>query len=465
MGAARSAGWASCGLAVLLATAACAPSADKATPSDTLVLRDFTLIDGTGRAPVAGQALIMAGGRIKWVGPVAQLKVPEGATVQPLDGKFIMPGLIDSHVHLGLVNGITQDLKYQTTENIEQQLKTYAAYGVTTVQTLGTEQDLIFPIQKLRDGRPQMARVYTVGRGVVYKGSYGGVPGLEQSVATPEEARAMVDAQAAKGADLIKLWVDDEFGQLPLRMPPPISTAIIDEAHKDGKKTVAHIFYYDNAAELAREGIDAFAHSVRDKPVDDALIAQMKAGGVWQMAATLSREASFTYKTLPFLDDPFFSRAVTPAVLTELASPERAAKLGAAPNFPKYGPTLQMALANFGREAKAGIRYGMGTDSGPSARFPGYFAHWELELMVQAGVTPLQALTAATSANAEFMGAKDVGTIAPGKWADLLVLDRDPTADIRNTRAIDAVYVGGNKVPTIWQTCTGRPANACGPRP
>lgn len=433
--------------------------------AETVVLRDFTLIDGTGAAPVAGQAMVVTDGRIRWVGPSARVKVPAEAKVERLSGKYLMPGLIDSHVHLGLVDGITQSLKYQTAANIEDQLKTYAAYGVTTVQTLGTEQDLIFPIQRERNGRTAETRVYTVGQGVVFKGSYGGVPGLDQQVATPEEARKMVDAQAAKGADLIKLWVDDEFGMLDERMPPRISEAVIDEARKAGKKTVAHIFYYDNAAELTRDGVNAFAHSVRDRAVDDVLLGEMKSKDVWQMAATLSREASFTYTLLPFVDDPFFSRGVTPAVISELKSPDRIAKLGAAPNFPKYAPTLQYALDNFGREVKAGIRYGMGTDSGPTARFPGYFAHWELELMVKAGVTPLQALTAATSANAEFMGAKDIGTIAPGKWADLLVLDRDPTKDIRNTRAITAVYIAGTKVPTIWQTCKGRAAAACAGRP
>jgi imidazolonepropionase-like amidohydrolase len=272
----------------------------------------------------------------------------------------------------------------------------------------------------------------------------------------------MVDAQAAKNVDMVKIWVDDEFGQLSERMPPAISTAVIDESHKRQKKTVAHVFYYDNAAELTREGVNAFAHEVRDRSVDQPLLSAMKAKNVWQMAATLSREASFTYATLPFLNDPFFSRGVTPTVLTQLASPERAQKLSSSPTFPKYAPTLQFAMDNFAAQVKAGIRYGMGTDSGPTARFPGYFAHWELELMVKAGITPLQALTAATSSNAEILGARDIGTVQPGKWADLLVLDKDPTADIRNTRTIHEVFVAGRKVPTIWQTCTGRAADACG---
>ena len=174
-----------------------------AAVAETTVLRDFTLIDGTGKAPATNQALVMTDGRISWVGPSAKLKVPAGAKVERLKGKYLMPGLIDSHVHLGLVDGITQNLQYQTPENIEKQLGIYAAYGVTAVQTLGTEKDLIFPIQQMRKGRTAMSRVYTVGQGVVFKGSYGGVPGLDQSVATPGEARAMVDKEASHGADLI----------------------------------------------------------------------------------------------------------------------------------------------------------------------------------------------------------------------------------------------------------------------
>ncbi|GAA0305879.1 amidohydrolase family protein [Sphingomonas oligophenolica] len=429
----------------------------------TVVLSHFTLIDGTGRAPVRDAALIIENKRITWVGPAVRLKAPKGAKIRNLAGKFVMPGLIDSHVHLGLVDGITQDLKYYTRENVERQLRLYAAYGVTSVQVLGTDKDEIHDIVRdIRADPAGRARVWTAGRGVVFKGSYGGVPGLDAQVATPAEAKAMVDREAAKGADFIKLWVDDEFGSLPDRMPPAISTAVIDEAHKLSKKAIAHVFYLDNARELTREGIDGFAHEVRDAPMDTQLLSDMKAKGVWQIAATLSREASFTYDLLPFVDDPFFSRGVTPAVIDQLKDPTRRKRLASGPNFPKYPGVLNLAMANFAREAKAGIPYGMGTDSGPTARFPGYFAHWELELMVKAGVTPLQALTAATGRNAQLMHATNVGTLQAGKAADLLVLDKDPTRDIRNTRTIDMVFVAGERVPTIWQTCTGRPADACG---
>ena len=434
--------------------------------AETLVLEHFTLIDGTGRAPQRDQSLILVDGRVTQVGPAARIKAPKGAARENLRGKFLMPGIIDSHVHLGLVDGIDQSFpKYYDRANVEQQLKLYAAYGVTSVYTLGTDGDEIHTIiaDQRRIGRIDGARAFTAGRGVVFKGSYGGVPGLDQQVATPAETQAMVRREVAKGDDFVKLWMDDEFGDLSRRMPYTISQAAINTAHALGKKSVGHIFYYDNALGLVGQGIDGFMHQVRDRAVDARLIADMKAKRTWQLASTLSREASFTYQLLPFVDDPFFLRGVAPSTIAALKSPERQARLAAGKHFGEYPAVFDMALKNFGAMAKAGIPYGMGTDSGPTARFPGYFAHWELELMVKAGVTPLQALTAATGTNAKFLNARDIGTVERGKWGDLLVLDRDPTADIRNTRSIRAVYVAGRKQPTIWQTCTGRPANACGP--
>ena len=430
--------------------------------ADVTVLRNFTLIDGTGKAPAPASALTIRDSRIDWVGPDSQLKLPAGATTVDLAGKYVLPGLIDSHVHLGLVDGITQDIKFYTRELVEQQLRTYAAYGITSVQVLGTDKDVIFDVRaRLRSQRPDMARVFTSGQGLVYKGSYGGVAGLNQPVATVAEARAAVDEQVRKGVDFIKLWVDDEFGTLPVRMPPDISKAIIEQAHAHHLHAVAHIFYLDNAKTLVEQGVDGFAHSVRDQAVDQALLGAMKQHGTWQMAATLSREASFTYTKLPFLQDPFFTRAVSPATIAALESPERQQKLASGPNFAKYPAVLKFAMANTQREVSAGIPYGMGTDSGPSARFAGYFAHWELQLMVQAGLTPMQALTAATSSNAKFIGAKDLGVVASGKAADLLVLDADPLADIRNTQRIHTVYLAGKSIPTIWSLCVDRPAEAC----
>jgi len=210
----------------------------------------------------------------------------------------------------------------------------------------------------------------------------------------------------------------------------------------------AHIFYLEDARRLVDDGVDALAHSVRDKSVDEALTASMKAHGVWQMAATLTREASmFVYgKTPPFADDPLFARSVPVDVIQTLKSASYQSSNTSDPHFAAYPGFLETAKRNLKVLANAGVPYGFGTDTGPPGRFPGYFEQWELELMVEAGLTPVQVIVAATGSAARFLGNKELGTLEAGKWADLVVLDRNPLQNIRNTRAIRAVYIGGSKV-------------------
>jgi hypothetical protein len=174
----------------------------------------------------------------------------------------------------------------------------------------------------------------------------------------------------------------------------------------------------------------------------------METHGTWQVAATLSREASmFAYGSTPdFASDPFFTRGVSAKTLELIKSPERQKTIAGGPNFKKYPPFLETAKANFKRLVDAGIPYAAGTDAGPPGRFPGYFEHWELQLMVDAGLTPAQAIDAATRRAAMFLGAEDLGTLEPTKWADFVVLDANPLTDIRNSRKIRAVYIAGEKV-------------------
>jgi imidazolonepropionase-like amidohydrolase len=127
--------------------------------------------------------------------------------------------------------------------------------------------------------------------------------------------------------------------------------------------------------------------------------------------------------------------------------------------------TLFQALENYQAMVKAGVNTGMGTDSGPNGRFPGFNAHEEMQLEVMAGRSPMDAIKSATSDNARWLGDKTIGSIENGKWADLLVLDKNPAEDIHNTETINSVYIAGNSVPTLWQTCRDRPVNQCEPRP
>ncbi len=282
--------------------------------------------------------MIVDNGRISWLGPAANLKAPAGAETINLAGKFVMPGIINLHSHLGNVVDLTQDRKYYTRENVQKDLNTYASYGVTTVLSMGTDQDLIFRIrdEQRSTGRPSMTRVYTAGQGFAFKGGYGGLPGVTFSLQDTSEVEKDVAELAKKKVDIVKMWVDDHLGHMK-KMPFEISKAIVDSAHQHGLPAAAHIFYLDDAKKLAAAGVNGFAHSVRDKPVDQELIDLMKKRGTWLAAATLTREAStFVYAKAPsFLNDPFFTRSVSPKALATLKSAEYQKSIADDPDFPK----------------------------------------------------------------------------------------------------------------------------------
>jgi imidazolonepropionase-like amidohydrolase len=443
--------------AALVACATEAPPAAQNQPaavpaSSALVLSGFTLIDGRGGPPVPNAGLVAENGRITWVGPVAQMKAPAGAPVQDLAGKFVMPGLIDLHTHVANADGLVQDPKRLfTRENVERELRLYASYGVTSVLSMGTDQPLVYEIRdEQRKTPPSIARIFTAGRGfTVLEGfptNQGNVPGVPYEVSDPAQAAGFVDELAAHHPDMVKVWVDDRFGDFK-KTPINLSTAIIDAAHRHKLKVAAHVFYLDDAKKLVAAGVDALAHSVRDKTVDDELIQLMKQHGTW-LIPTLTRDiTTFAYaKPEPFLNDPFFTSAAPPLFVKLLQDPAAIKKMTADKYFSRYPGVFANSQRNLKKLADAGVRVGFGTDSGPPARVPAYLDHWELELMTQVGLTPMQVITSATGSAAEFLGARELGTLETGKWADILVLGADPLTNIRNTRSIDAVYVAGNRV-------------------
>jgi len=420
------------------------------TFAEVKALKNFTLIDGSGGPAIAGAAMLIDDGRISWIGSAQRLNPPADAEVIDLTNRFVMPGIVNLHGHVGSTVDLAQEPRFFTRENIEKTLRTYASYGVTTVLSLGTDQDLIFQIRdQQRAGRPTYTRVYSAGQGFTLKGGVGGMPGVTYNLAPGDAAEIPkdIDQLAAKKADIVKVWVDDGLGKRP-KLPFDLTQAIIDNAHRAGLRVAAHIFYLSDAKQLVNAGVDALAHSVRDQPVDQELIDSMKKHGAWQEAATLTREASMVVYAKPpaFLTDPFFTRSVSPAVLATLSDPDYQKKIAADPDFTKYSGFLAMAQHNLKRLADAGVSFGMGTDSGVPGRFPGFFEHWEMELMVDAGLTPSQVIVAATKSGADFLRVNDLGTLEVGKWADLIVLDANPAANIRNTRSIAAVYIAGHRV-------------------
>lgn len=423
-----------------------------ATASQVTVLRHATVIDGTGGGPVADGTIVISRGRIEQIGPDGRIQIPAGAEVVDLTGKTVIPGIINLHGHVGLVKDLNQDMQHYTLDNVQAQLRTYALYGVTTTTSLGVDSDLIVQLRNDRSREPlSEARVYTALQGFTCPNGYPthipSIKGVVLEVSSPSQARASVEKLAERGADVVKIWVDDHHDTFE-KLDPTVYGAIIDQAHKHNLKVFAHVYELSDARQLVEAGIDVLAHSIRDVEVDPDLITRLKRNQV-TVVATLSREQStFIYAEPPgWLDSPFFRRGTTPDIIDAVKT-----VLGPAqsrdPEARINQNGFETAMRNLKRLADAGVRIGFGTDSGPPGRFQGFFAHWEMELMVQAGLSPMQVIESFSKHSAEALGISgQFGTLGRGKVADLVVLDQNPLADIRNSRTIHAVYLGGKKFP------------------
>lgn len=422
-----------------------------AAHADPIYLQGARLIDGTGRPPIEQGAIILDGARIVAVGEMSKVKRPLKAIVIDLKGRTIMPGLINAHGHVGLVEGGKNSAVAYTRANVLAQLASYARYGVTSVLALGLNRDLGYEIRdEQRHGGIPGASLYVAGRGIGVPDAAPPVPVAADQVYRPktvEEAREDVRETAAHHADMLKLWVDDVYGQFP-KMMPPIFQAAIDEAHLHKLRVAAHVFYLSDAKALAAAGIDAFAHSIRDQPVDAELIAAMKTKGIFYVPTFTVDESAFIFAEDPSLSqDPLLISAVSPATVDQLRSEAYRNKVAADANTPKIKAALATGMKNLKALHDAGVRIAFGTDSGAQpVRIPGWAEHRELSLMVRAGLTPLEAITAATSGSAAMLGATDRGVLAKGKRADLIVLSANPLDDIGNTRKLEAVWVGGHKL-------------------
>jgi len=403
-----------------------------AVPAEVKAFTGATVIDGSGKPAISNATVLVRDGKVEAVGPSSKVKAPAEAQIVDVSGKFIIPGMISTHVHISDVNGLKPPA--YTEENTLRQLGVFARYGITTVWSLGGEKEPAYKAREMQNS-PSLdrARIYLAGEVIVGK--------------TPQEARDMVAKIAATKPDVIKIRVDDMLGTAE-KMKPDVYKAVIEEAHRRGLRVAAHIFYLDDAKQLLRDGADVIAHSVRDKEIDAEFLSLMKKRNV-PYCPTLTREIStFAYESKPaFFSDPFFLREADPAVVAQLQEPKRQEAMHNSKTAQGYKAALPTAEKNMKKAQDAGLTIVLGTDAGPSAnRFEGYFEHLEMEMMAQSGLTPAQILRSATVNAARAMKVDGIGSLAKGNWADLVVLDKDPLADISNTKTISAVYTAGNPV-------------------
>lgn len=415
-------------------TAAVGLSAQAPRPAGTLALVGARLFDGTGAPLIDAATLIVSNGKVDMVGPSATVKVPTGAERIDVAGKTIIPGLVNTHGHVGDTVGLQSDPKSYTEENIKRQLRLYSSYGITTVFSLGGDREQGFAIRDASRAQTDVARLFVAGDVITGK--------------TPDDARAMVQRVADQKPDIIKIRVDDNLGEAT-KMAPEIYRAVIDAAHQRSLRVAAHVFYLDDAKSLLRAGADYIAHSIRDKEVDAELIGLLKQRDVC-VCPTLTREVStFVYESRPaFFDDPFFLRSVDSRVLAELVRPERQERVRNSKSAQAYKAALNVASRNLKTLVDAGVRIAMGTDTGaPTGRFQGYFEHMELQLMSDAGLSTRQVLVAATGDAARCMKVNgQLGTLQPGAWADFLIVASNPLENVRNLRTLESVWIAGRRI-------------------
>jgi imidazolonepropionase-like amidohydrolase len=392
------------------------------------------LIDGTGSAPIENATLLVENGRVSAMGASETVQVPDGARRVTLDGKTIMPGLINAHGHVQ----VEQNGSLPVREDLLRRLRMYASYGVTTVASLGSgardEAEGVELAAAQRAGQAGGARLFTSGRAVAGN--------------TPAESRAAVDRLADLGVDVAKLRLNGTPND------PDMETfrAQVEQAHARGLRTAVHIFDLADAQMAVDAGVDVIGHSVRDRDVTPEFIAALVERNVFYVP-TLTRDLSvFVYESTPeFFSDPFFlrGRSLYDEQIPMLSDPARQERVREDENAQAIKQALEQAQRNLRLLSEGGVAIAMGTDSGAAGspgRWQGYFEHVELEMMVEAGMPPMQVLVAATNGAAAAMGLVDQGALAPGKLADFIVLDADPLEDIRNTRRIDSVWMSGEMV-------------------
>ena len=418
--------------------------------AQTTLYEGARLIPGDGKPAIERSAFVVENGAITRVGRQGEVKAPNGATRVDLTGKTVMPTLIDIHTHTGFQRGATYVPQNYGRETIVEDLNRALRFGVSAVVSEGIDPgDAAFAIRADQAaGRLGGARLFTAGRGMGAPNAGPGADtykGIAYDITTEEQGRRAVRELAAQKVDFIKIWVDDRNGRAP-ELSPPLYRAIIDEAHKHGIRVHAHVFYLVDAKGLVAAGIDGFTHLVRDKDMDDELVREIVRRRVVIMPtlqnAERGRNTEPPASLAAWLNGPARDAIGADLVARILTAYGGRTAAQAAAARERYA-ILQRSLKKL---SVAGARIVLGGDTGLQDDPFGFAEHRELELMVDAGMTPMQALAAATSSGADYLRLKDTGILAPGKRADFVVLDGNPLEDITNTRRIAQVFLRGRTV-------------------
>lgn len=440
-----------------LAAAILSACASSGTASDvrTTLYEGARLVVGDGRVIEEGSILV-EGDRIRRVGALGEVDAPVGTTVVDLSGKTVIPALIDAHAHLGYEGYTGWGGDEYSLDNVVDHLARYAYYGFGAVLSAGTDpEDLALGLQRdQRLGRVGGARLlFAAGMAPQGQGPNNQFLGHALAVARrtgmtvlrgvpgPDDGRAEVRQAAAKGIRFVKIWVDDRGGT-QTKLHPLVYRAIIAEARGRGLEVLVHQQTAEDMHDLLDAGVSGFLHGRIGPGLDADLARRIRGSGAFLVPnlglGELRRER--------VADDPFLQETAPPSVVRRLADAYDA-RQGTGAGGAGSAERERELREGFERLLEARVDIVLGTDAGAVPdHFFGYTGHRELEIFVRLGMTPMEAIVAATSRPAEHLGLTDMGTLAAGKSADFVVLGANPLNDIRNTRTIERVLLRGAEV-------------------
>ena len=414
----------------------------------TTLFEGARLILGDGQPPIESSAFIVDNGRFTSVGRKGELRLPSGAVRIDLSGKTVMPAMIDVHSHMGFLKQLDGSMSKANfnRENLLDHLQRYAYHGFAAAISMGTDMGDL-PYQLREEVHPGAALFRTVGRGMAYPGSGPNDPArndVPYAVTSVEQARAAVRDLAPHHPDFVKIWVDDR-NRTQKKLTPELYGALIDEAHKQGLRTIAHVFDLEDAKGLLRAGVEGFTHLVRDKEIDEEFILLLRQHpGVFFTPNLGITSRSMESGRPAWLDDALLHETIPPGEIQRLEKQFSNRSPAALANT---RVSWDLQVRNLAKIRAAGGRIVFGSDSaGDPSRTMGWHAIQELDALAKAGMTPAEVIVASTRLAAETLKLDRLGMVAPLKSADFVVLNANPLDNIANTRNIYKVYLRGQEV-------------------
>jgi len=439
-------------------------AANNAAAQD-LVLRGATVVSPERSAPLADAVIVVRGGRIAEVGRAGQVRVPDGVQVIDARGKWVVPGYVDGHVHFFQSGGLytrPDAVDLRAAVPYEKEIATiqarvddvfarYLASGVTAVADVGGPM-WNFTVRERAAASIKAPHAAVAGPLI----STWRPPVLNDAadppivgVTTAEEARALVRAQIPRRPDFVKIWYVVRRGETPEQFLP-IVRAVIDEAHAAKIRVAVHATGLETARAAVQAGADILVHGVEDRDVDAPFLALLRKRGVIYTTTldvysgyrrTFTRQPGFTEREYALADPHVMGSLGDLHHLPDAIVPERIRKMA---GTPLPASPLDVQLRNLRAVRDAGVTIAMGTDAGNIGTLPGPSIYREFALMARAGLSPREILASATSGGARLMGrADEIGQIAKGRYADMVLLDADPLVDVANLSRIAMVVRGG----------------------